>query len=68
MNIADFVIGYEEFKVRYLEAANNKDHVGFWNQYNHDPISLLRNRQFLILRDRLFALLTACKRIDIDRV
>jgi tetratricopeptide (TPR) repeat protein len=67
MNIVDFVIGYEEFKVLYLEAANNKDSATvFWNKYNNDPYPgiLLINRQFLSLRDRLFALLTACKRID----
>ena len=67
MNIADFVIGYEEFKARYLEAANNVESAtGFWNTYNNDPIGLLRNRQFLLLRDRLFGLLRACKRIDAD--
>jgi hypothetical protein len=67
MNIADFVIGYEEFKVRYLEAGNNiKSATRFWNTYNHDPHSLLINRQYLLLRDRLFSLLTACKRIDAD--
>ncbi len=65
MTIADFVIGYEEFKARYLEAADNIENVtGFWNAYNQDPVSLLRNRQFLLLRDRLFGLLRACKRID----
>jgi hypothetical protein len=65
MNIADFVIGYEEFKALYLAASQNKKKaIEFWNKYNHDPIGLLRNRQFLLLRDRLFALLTACKRID----
>lgn len=67
MNITDFVIGYEEFKVHYVEAANNFDSVtSFWNTYNHDPNGLIRNRQYLLLRERLFALLTACKRIDVD--
>ena len=67
MNIADFVIGYEEFKTRYLEAANNVESAtGFWNTYNNDPIGLLRNRQFLLLRDRLFGLLRACKSIDAE--
>ena len=67
MNIADFVIGYEEFKARYLNAADNIDDVtGFWNTYNQDPIGLLRNRQFLVLRDRLFNLLRACKKIDAE--
>lgn len=67
MNIADFVIGYEEFKTRYLEAANNVESAtGFWNTYNNDPIGLLRNRQFLRLRDRLFGLLRACKSIDAE--
>ena len=67
MNIDDLAIRNEEFKVRYIEAANNIDSVtGFWNKYNHDPISLLNIRQYLLLRDRLFALLAACKRIDVD--
>jgi hypothetical protein len=67
MTITDFVIGYEEFKALYLEAANNiESATRFWNTYNHDPISLLKNRQFLFLRDRLFGLLMACKRIDAD--
>lgn len=69
MKFADFVIGDEEFKVSYLEAANSKDKATkFWNKYNNDPHphSLLINRQFLLLRDRLFALLTTCKRIDYD--
>jgi len=67
MNITDFVIGYEEFKAQYLAAANNVESAtGFWNTYNNDPIGLLRNRQFLLLRDRLFGLLRACKRIDAE--
>jgi hypothetical protein len=41
MNIADYVIGYEEFKARYLVAANNVESAtGFWNTYNNDPIGL----------------------------
>ena len=65
MNITDFVIGYEEFKSRYLEAANNFDSVtGFWNTHNQNPGELIINRQYLLLRDRLFGLLRTCKRID----
>jgi hypothetical protein len=59
----------EEFKALYLDAANNKNSAtAFWNRYNSDPDPriLLVNRQYLSLRDRLFALLTACKRIDAD--
>ena len=67
MNIADFVIGYEEFKARYLETANNTDNVTrFWNDYNENPHGLIHARQFLLLRDRMFGLLEACKRIDAD--
>ncbi len=67
MNIADFVIGYEEFKAQYIEAANSVESATvFWNTYNIDPNGLVRNRQFLLLRDRLFGLLKACKRIDAE--
>ena len=69
MNIADSIIGYEEFKDLYLEAANNKaSATRFWNKYNNDPrpAVLLNNHQYLELRNRLFDLLTACKRIDAD--
>lgn len=67
VNIADLVIEYEEFKARYLEAANNVEKVTrFWNTFNPDPKSLLNNRQFLRLRDRLFALLRFCKGIDAE--
>jgi len=65
VNIADFVIGYEEFKSQYLATANgSQSAINFWNTYNENPHDLIRNRQFLVLRDRLFGLLRACKRID----
>lgn len=65
MNIADFVIGYEDFKNQYLATANDsKSAVDFWNRYNENPHELIRNRQFLALRERLFGLLRACKSID----
>jgi len=67
MNITDFVIGYEEFKIRYLAASTNVESAtDFWNTYNQDPIGLLNNRQFLLLRDRLFHLLIACRNINAD--
>lgn len=67
MNITDFVIGYEEFIVQYLDAANNFDSVTrFWNAYNQNPNGLIKNHQYLLLRRRLFALLRTCKRIDAD--
>jgi hypothetical protein len=65
MNIVDFVIGYEEFKSQYLATANGSHSaIDFWNKYNENPRDLINNRQFLFLRDRLFGLLRACKRID----
>ncbi len=67
VNIADLVIEYEEFKAQYLEAAHNVEKVTrFWNTFNPDPKSLLNNRQFLQLRDRMFGLLRFCKSIDAD--
>jgi hypothetical protein len=67
VNIVDLSIVYEEFKRRYLEAANDIDKVTrFWNTYNPDPRSLLKDRQFLRLRDRLFGLLRFCKDIDAE--
>jgi hypothetical protein len=69
MNIFGLVINDEEFKTQYLEAANAKDinvATKFWNTYNVDPIGLLNNRQFLLLRDRLFELLRVCQKIDAD--
>jgi hypothetical protein len=65
VNIADFVIGYEDFKTQYLATANgSQSAIDFWNRYNENPHDLIRNRQFLVLRDRLFGLLRACKSID----
>lgn len=67
MDMVDFIVGYEEFKVRYFDAANNFNIVAdFWNTYNPNPRLLITNRQYLALRDRLFGLLKACKRIDAD--
>jgi tetratricopeptide (TPR) repeat protein len=66
MNIADFVIGYEDFKSQYLATANgSQSAIDFWNTYNENPHELIRNRQYLALRDRLFGLLRACKSIDV---
>lgn len=65
MSIADFVIGYEDFKNQYLATASGfQSAIDFWNRYNESPLDLIRNRQFLLLRDRLFGLLRACKSID----
>ena len=67
VNIVDLVIEYEEFKPQYLEAADNVERVTeFWNTFNTNPKSLLNNRQFLQLRDRMFGLLRFCKSIDAD--
>lgn len=65
MNISDLVIGYEDFKSQYLATANGyQSAIDFWNRYNESPHDLIRNRQYLSLRDRLFGLLRACKSID----
>lgn len=65
MTIADFIIGYEEFKSQYLATASGlQSAVDFWNRYNENPRDLIQNRQFLALRDRLFGLLRACREID----
>ncbi len=67
MIIADLEINYDEFKERYIEAASDFNYVTrFWNTYNPNPMNLIKNRQFLRLRDRQFALLRKCKRIDAD--
>ena len=67
MHIADLSIEKEEFEAHYLDAANNIENVtDFWNTYNPNPKLLLENRQYLLLRDRLFGLLRACKLINVD--
>lgn len=65
VTIADIAFEYDEFETRYLEAANNFEKVtSFWNTFNPGPHELLKNRQFLQLRDRMFGLLKFCKSID----
>jgi len=67
MDITDFVIGYEDFKAQYKNAATDIDSATiFWNKYNVDPIGKIRNGQSLQLRDKLFQLLRTCKQIDAD--
>ena len=48
-----------------METANGSHSaIEFWNTYNVKPKDLIRDRQYLRLRDRLFGLLRACKAMD----
>jgi len=65
MNIVDIISGAEEFKSRFKDAVENKENATkFWNIYNPQPIELLRNNQYHMLRERMFKLLRTCKQID----
>jgi hypothetical protein len=67
VKITDLVFEYEEFKAQFLDAANNFEKVTrFWNTFNPGPRELVKNRQFLQLRDRMFELLRFCKSIDAE--
>jgi hypothetical protein len=55
----------ENFIVDYLAAASDINlATGFWNTYNNKPFALIEARQYWLLRDFLFSLLTECKKID----
>lgn len=67
VNIVDIISGIQEFEIRYRDAATNTNKAtGFWNAYNHQPIELLNNGQYHVLRERMFTLLRVCKQIDLE--
>lgn len=71
MDIASNLIGNEEFKTQYKEAANHPDNATkLWNTWNKlckiDPNDMIKNEEFSQLRDWFFGLLRVCKQIDSD--
>ncbi len=53
------------FQEQFLEASSDI-HLAtrFWNRHNPKPFDLLNNFQYYQLRERLFALLQECRKID----
>jgi tetratricopeptide (TPR) repeat protein len=69
MNIIDIISAINEFEERFKDAAYDINKVTrFWNDYNRNPLpgELMNMEQYHILRERMFTLLRACKRIDSD--
>ncbi len=65
MDIADSIFRGEGFKVLYQAAAQDIQLVtDFWNHYNRHPDQLLNTGQAVVLREKMFGLLRACKQID----